>query len=466
VLERIDSTLSFAAQLFDGLKELVKNVLEHATERWGILSLRVFNAKTLSHIKLPEFGTYLDERPDTQEFVDFVLLDDSEAGILAQTVNKLSAMKDEFQDSLEQNIIEGDISRIQSSEVTLRDFFVIKRTPLLHQEIRSAASLGLLIFSDLLIKNDGITYVSTIDGNTVKAALVFKEHHENIHEQTGMSFGTYYNVMLPIPAAFDKPLRSAPTYYIPYESEAAMDAYEELNKIKLIDCGHINEDACLRCSHDSRCIKKMDVPKQFIANLSQKPTLLRPDACKSCATRHQMILALRLLDDPIETDPSAIFRLLARVQRDEACRSVIVYNIKERSLQRLLTVLRIYEKVTGRAWSKDQFVLFYYLPEPEQLGEPCYYTWVIGGERFADTVALNSRILFTNQGRMLAYSHQDIEVPDPELMKRYHLNPLFSGSGHLLPFDVLLKEGEHSLFEWNVLFALNTPILEKTHARL
>lgn len=458
VLKRVDSIMSFSIQLFDGLNELVKNVLEHATEKWGILSLRLFNARNLERIKLTDFNTYLEKkRPQVQEYVDFVLLDDSISGILDQTINKLKAMKEEFSHSSEQKIINDDIERIQTGSVTLRDFFAIRKTPLLHQEIRSAASLGLLIFSDFVTKNDGVTYVSTLDGDTITATLVSKEQQVNLDGTSGMPFGTYYNVILPVPS--DKPFKTLPTY-TPYETAAAMDAYEELTRIRLLDCGDAANEINCSCLDNNRCLKKIDAEKQIVSNVAQALDALESENCMTCATRPQMILAIRLLDDSMDTDPSAIFRLLAQIQRHVGCRSVIVYNIKERNLRRLTNILRIYETITGRAWSKDQFVLFYYLPDIEQPGQRRYYTWIFGGERFDDTIMLNSQILLTNQGQMLTETTQNIGVPNSDFMEQYHLNPLFSGGNHLLPFDVLLREGQHTLFEWNVLAAINTPFEE------
>ena len=197
IINQIDSIMNFSAQLFDGVNELVKNVLEHTENRRGILSLRIYKLKDLKDIKMPEFGKYIEEtnwkEKENQEFIDLVLLDDNESGILSQTISNLRELKNEFENfSYEQKIIDHDIKKLTNKSITLKDFFSISKTPLLHQEIRMAASLGLLIFSDFIKTNKGIIYISTIDNGNVKASLISPSQNEDIDQSSGMA---YWNLL-------------------------------------------------------------------------------------------------------------------------------------------------------------------------------------------------------------------------------------------------------------------------------
>ena len=286
--------------------------------------------------------------------------------------------------------------------------------------------------------------------------------------------GTYYNVLFPLS---NESTFEHSSSYDTYETADVIDAYEEIFKIKIHDIGALNTPSIFECDCKSRCIKKIRIKKDDITYASDKKEFFSLDKCKTCRFRAQMIIAIELYGDLIEADPSEIFRFLAILQYNESCQAIIIYNISKRSLKRLINILKIWEKITHRAWSKNQFVLFYYLPETIGYNQPQYFTWLIGGKRYLDSLRFNETILLTNKGEMLDSPITDSNTTssDSNHNNVSYTNPLFSSNSHLLPFDVLLTNNEYSLFEWNAIAALNTSAhlgngigykFENTHIKL
>ena len=80
--EELEYMIRFSEELFDGIRELAKNIDEHSTSGVGSIVFRVFDYERLSRIKPPVIWQRLDRSEDHHAFVNIAVVDDSECGIL------------------------------------------------------------------------------------------------------------------------------------------------------------------------------------------------------------------------------------------------------------------------------------------------------------------------------------------------------------------------------------------------
>ena len=90
-------------------------------------------------------------------------------------------------------------------------------------------------------------------------------------------------------------------------------------------------------------------------------------------------------------------------------------------------------------------------PKQEKPSEfPKYHTCIIGGTTGTDFRLLNEGVITTNPGTVLWENSSEGSKQTPGLEHTFSSNPLFSTSGFLIPYDLILTKGGQTLFELNV----------------
>lgn len=471
-VELIINIFVFTEEMFYGLRELAKNIIEHSSNRRGVVMGRILNRDRLPSLKPQVYlQEYLESRPGKEEeFVDFMVLDDGMIGIVQQTIINLEVLNREFSALNDEESTKAiskfndDIARLSSGEIVLDDFFNPQDLKLKYQEIRSALSLGLLIFSSLVLENSGYLLVSSPKGNDVEGMVLFENWEKRYKLDNLVPLGAFYNIVFP------KNTSRAPVHRsesIPYESLSGESAFKTLIHQLIVCPGRVSKadtsaynskDSPRMCFVQYRFEPKME--KEATVNDNIDLIIKGFNPCEACDYRKKgKILGLDLKEVD-NFDYSDLFRTLARIQQTKDIKSIIVYNVREEIVKRLINIFEIFRKMKRSIGSNDHFVLFYYNPEdaPNK-----YYSFLLAGESLEDMYWINDRISQSNYTLKMAFWSESYEKsPSPEFRSQFHLNSLFSKEGHLLPFDVLIKSSNLSLFERNELANLQTAGMHAT----
>ena len=137
-------------EYFYRILELVDNILEHSSTKKGVIISRVRKkekAKSLHRDK----RTYFDDNVfrDVKDFIEFSIMDIGIKGIISTSIERWQSSGEEM--------FKADASKLESlrPEKQLEVFFRPDEEYFQHQSIRTAACMGLLMFSSLIDTNKG-----------------------------------------------------------------------------------------------------------------------------------------------------------------------------------------------------------------------------------------------------------------------------------------------------------------------
>jgi hypothetical protein len=461
----ISDIFYFTNEIFYGIRELAKNIIEHSTNRRGVIIGRIVKKNHLPGLK-PNMHveSYLKGRNE-KKFIDLIVIDDGGKGIIERTIENLEVLKNEFKETPGfQEKFEKDIENLSNDKIMLHDFFNPKAIKLNYQEIRSALSLGLLIFSHLILENNGYMIVSSPQKEEAKGLVLFKNWESKRELKEIVPLGTFYNILFP------KNLKQPPTprsEAVPFEMPSGESAFNKLFKV-IRNCEDVLDNRISRVKdleHDDRlCFidyrLKPDSSKNDIEEIA---TILKK--CEDCAyNKTRKILSIDL-KKVFKFDPSDLFRFLAKIQMIKDIKSIIVHNVKDETVFRIIEFFEIFRKLNFKIGSNDHFVLFYYLTKDQQADY--YYSFLLAGESWNDLWWINDKIAKSNYSQEILHHRKNTSEntpyePSPQFQKDYRRNPIFTSEGHLLPFDILIKKNKLTLFERNVLSDLNKPAGEKS----
>jgi signal transduction histidine kinase len=462
-VEFISNIFYFTDEIFYGVRELAKNIIEHSSNHRGVIMGRTLAREYLPHLKKEmQVGAYLETRPANEsDFIDFIVMDDGTQGIIEQTIKNLDELKGEFNqfpDILEKFAM--DIKNLETGNIILDDFFNPEEIKLKYQEIRSAMSVGLLIFSHLVLENNGYMMVSSPHGNNVPGMALFGKWKDRRAIKEIVPLGTFYNIIFP------KTLKRPPaprSETVPFEMPSGESAFITLlkqvsicdDRNKLNSFPEEDHDPADRvCFIDSQVepgLNQEDIDK-ISAELKK---------CDNCNHRtNRKILSLDL-NKVFKLDAGDLFRFLARIQLIKDIKSIIVHNVKEEIVSGIIDIFKIFRKMNRKIGSSNHFVLFYYLPTG-QIKK--YFSFFLAGESWEDMCWINEKIAKTSytQPGLLKGQAVDRSNLSPQFKKNFCSNPLFTTEGHLLPFDVLISRSGLTLFERNVLANLLEPGMHPT----
>ncbi len=467
-VEAISNIFHFTNEIFYGLKELVKNIVEHSSTGRGIIIGRVLDRRNLAVLKKEmHIESYLQDRGEN-EFIDLIILDDGAIGIIEKTIQNLQTLSQEFQNT--PNALpkfHEDIENLSQDKVVLGDFFDLHEIKLNYQQIRSALSLGLLIFSHLVRENNGFMMVSSPHRDKIDGLVLFKGIVNNAAIDNIIPMGTFYNIIFPKNLERSLTPRSE---IVPFEMPSGESAFIKLSRL-IRNCVEISKQTSPgedeTDSYKNR-ICLLDIEPEIFLTVEKLRNIFQK--CEGCLAngKSQKILTLNLEKIASNLDPLDLFKYLANLQITRDIKSIIVYNVWKETVERIIELFEIFKVLDLKIGSNDHFVLFYYSDQEKTGGDEekkawveCYYLFLLAGETWDDLYWINKKIEKSNlaQEDLLKKGvNEDIRA-SVEFQNNYISNPLFTPEGHLIPFDVVIekriKNRVLTLFEWNVMADLS-----------
>ena len=84
--------------MFLGIREIARNIIEHTSSKEGILSARIYDAKSIKNLKTTkskyELEDYINKEAETknENYLDIIVFDEGENGIVAKTIENVKAI--------------------------------------------------------------------------------------------------------------------------------------------------------------------------------------------------------------------------------------------------------------------------------------------------------------------------------------------------------------------------------------
>jgi hypothetical protein len=443
-----------AYEYFTRIAELVNNIIEHSSNRSGVVIGRVFEKRQIRELFPAAYNKFdAKEFIDTSHYLNLTVMDCSREGIISTAIKTWSELdKEKFKE---------DIHSLQS-EGSLKKFFDTRAIHFQHQTVRTCACLGLLIFSELIMKNRGYFKVITKDAQS-RNGIVFDTVTMNDTIASTNFNGTKYDVLLPIDITRSWPLSLHDELFPVPLAKNVVDALAH-GEFILLNRGQRPENLSPQVK---TVIWDTTIKPEF--KLEKKRFQEREEADRIVGeyeryTMHgkRVILAINCRDLMAE-NVSNLFRIIAHIQLRHSHKAIIVYDLAEEVGSAFVGILIKY--ITAGFWSDSHFILLL-----NNLAEPFF----IGGSKIEEWWSLN-RFLIRTCGacRHLVDMVEKIlpgntaEDEDKTLKRLAAGNPLFicderENTCGLLPTELFLKFSDGlTLFEQRVYKLLNTSIGEK-----
>lgn len=473
--DTIEYLFRFTEELFDGIRELAKNICEHSSSGTGFLVFRAFDYDRLSALKHPALKKSLKKSEKSHAYINISIVDISDSGLLMKMEEKLNGLSRAFSNnSKEHSLIKHDLKKLMTrhakqpkgrntlDRIGLHSFFNLKRMQFLHQNIRTSASMGLIIFSDLLVRNDGYAFISTRDREKTEeielsskgVSQINQSNTKAVSKSLNVPFGTYYDLSFPV-----KDNRLAPRtskIRIP-EKEVSVDAFEDLARLKIIDTNSTTDSTICEGSTGGKCLLLQNIEESDINAKKGLIDFTLPQNCASC-TKSRQILALNITQKNIGIDASNLLRFLSSVQLKKSFPAIVIYTIDKNSMNSFKRLITAWEGVTKKSWSDSHFILFYFYEKLPNSKSSIYLPWLLAGKETRDRRWINHQIQATYPIKTQNLQRPIELTPTNKFKKNYFTNPIFSNTENMIPLDILLQNKGLSFFEWNAIAEIEQPI--------
>jgi len=226
-LNFLEEQNEIAKNIYDGIYELVKNTIEHASTKKGILTAKIIKQKNLIKLRnnSSEQGLWQDYFQSTQNigfsdnedrmYFDISIIDSGIVGIIETTGrnidNKWRKISGETNNAdremLQRSLKDFQNSREKETEFLFNLYFQPQKPPILsRQEHCTEQSFGIKLFTEFITKNSGIFTVKTNKYCSVNETISFSLYNLNLfhYNDSDSPFGTAYNIVVPIREKMDK----------------------------------------------------------------------------------------------------------------------------------------------------------------------------------------------------------------------------------------------------------------------
>lgn len=481
---------TFTNNLFNGLQELAKNIIEHTNTGTGAITGRVYKSEVLNELQennpeskklFSEYLNYIFKKNQNSETAFFVLnvIDDGNIGVIKKLKRDIEELPLPVQD-------DHDIKLINDNRIKFQHLLDSSEGIILHQQAKRAlAHIGLLIFSKLIEKNEGIiragTWLSDESNNDRDNALVLPKNLEKTFHNNSAPLchlGTNYNFILPLDPNISLASQESSKYELPSEtSPVAIQSIENLLLYQVKDVATIKEN---ELNGDNRylfitiprpteiLINKKDEEKFFNYTLADFTSELKKIISNGDSNKTSILC---ISFDNIEIDSSQLFRLLGKWELEFPGCPLIIYNIPTERVEKLILFNHNYceylkGKLTVPYWILNSLVIFYSYENVHSIlleslkFHRFYFTDALWGNERKDFLFVNHLIQKTNYNSTIMQTKADndkelnetladsalIET-DIKLLSHF---TLFQNGVSLLPFDLLLTATNGlSLFENN-----------------
>lgn len=475
VIGILHSLWDYTKEMVDGIRELAKNIREHATPPIGAITGRIYKEEKWAELKMSVesidsiFDDYLKnfkKKNSTDKgltFFDFNVIDLGEKGIietLKEKTNKLSG--DEYLNESVRSLILEDVNALSSGAIDLKHFLNPSIGITLNLQSKKAiAHLGLLIFSNLIKTNNGLLRAGSLG---CEPFLTY--HCTTSDEANPVPFGTNYHVVLPIstdrkiktllPHPLNIPLESAPVEIkgieelLDYEikklngDEASIDDTPENTKfIYLISIEKTEIES--REKEFERWEKANKLIEKNIEKDDQKKNIMCLDFENS------------------EINESNLFRILGLWSLNYPSTKLIIINIPISVFKKLIKANEyFFEKLSKFTenisdndnsiyWNEKSPMLLYSYCNPRNNEERFYFTDILWGKEKQDFYHANQLIKRTNfNATAILLQNDKNQKYDDNRLSFIAQSGFFYSKTTLLPFDLLLPgKNELTLFEHN-----------------
>jgi hypothetical protein len=459
VLEALDFSIKIAEDIFAGLRELSRNMVEHSGNNFGLLLGRVFTREDLESMKkaeLPQLTEYMGELKLAKIFVDLNLLDIGDKGII-KTLPETIQLKLERKDltaKARSQIIE-DLKKLQTKEISLGEILTPKFNYLNHQSTRAISSVGLQIFSGKVNSYKGYFFVSTPANDS---PIMLSHYHSTGRESKSTPIyeaGTLYNVIFPLEKLdtnrfYLNENEDADEFSRPGKEFHHLLEYSYGKEINA-SFGQINDTPTQLVQFN---IEPTGEDNKYLSEYLMVQPLI--EAIDNRKTIEKKIIPV--LDCSSLSNPSTLYRVLSTLQFLHNFHDLCCINIRSDLFKELYEIIRL-TGIEGKFWDNNRLILFY-IDTVSKNGVHLKVPAIITAKEHQDNEAIN-QLCARNQAYY--YSFENIEspienrpsyTPDSKLVSR-----LFSINN----IDLLIKVNGQTIFERNVSAILDSPVISTQH---
>lgn len=459
-LELIKSALKYVLDIEKGVDELRKNIIEHAGIEHnlgnGVISGRVFTYESLNDIKNygNSFKDWLSENKVNKKlFVEINVID---LGTSALLDKYLQSLQNEFsetstEDTEIKDIFRKDIAILENSPINLSALFNFNEIILNHQALKINARVGLLRFSNILLKekkgflklaNKNKAYALRYTDGIVNTEDISKNSESN---DQYINQGTNYSFIFPIeehqeindsqPELSNEPIEGLST-----------SVFTQLLKFKE------REGLVFR---DISIIENSEKTKYQIIREIVDSTIFNLETDKILVLNFEKVNELKTSVNFY--DPSTFLRFLAYLNLNNSTSKSIPIIITGLPLYTYIDFLKILN-IYGGFWSENNPILFFF--KIQYLDSPFWFNSVLFGDSDKTFLSINNHI------SKYHYNISQIEnfeflskMKDESFNFNYPNKSIFFDKNKLLNFELLIQNQEReTLFEQTLKSLLNLEI--------
>lgn len=468
-LPTLKHLIVFVKDLSLGIYELARNIVEHSSDKRGVITGRIYKQQIIKELKKGRINDYLEynKHNNYEFFLDINVVDVGNTELKSNYIKNLEStiesLKGDLNNGVEStNTILGDmlakdIETIKQSDFYFSDLLNYERFKLENQTRKVLARLGLLIFTNQIInKHNGFIKVASgnfLDGKINGAFLYKKDGELNTYEGDIIDYlplGTNYNFIIPISLSMgidkydyvsnDNPKGSALSVFKELFSYQVIESdVQEIDKKKIpIFLNPFNLQAERLGKYDKLFSLKKDIINRT-RNIENK--IIAIDAAKL---------------NSIMENSSDWVRFIANLQMTEnPLDNVIIFNISEDIHNEIIDINTLFDHTHFGFWSDNQYVLFF-VKIQHLIDDYNLSLW------FNDVLSQKSYKNYLNLNRTISHYHYNLysitesSIDIEETIEG--IGPMFS-NGKLLNFELLLKTKDgYSLYEESVMSMLNLEI--------
>lgn len=477
--------LNYTKDIGYGLEELAKNIVQHAgkngNEGFGVISARIHKSYKLGLLKQDgnDFNSWFDLHEQNKcKFLDINVIDSGTKSVKTTYTENLQNEINKYADCETEPYISIRSELLKDKDTVARNynfgrFLDFRKIELFHQIRRANARLGLLIFSDLVIRRQqGIIRFSSTDleGEKSDCGYLYPEDSMSAHEEVAdyhvdgvldnfLTLGTNYNFIIPVELSKQEIRNSTASQ----GKGTPTSVLKSLFNYELVR-GHAS-------------LVQTDPKKTYIVRLEKEDL---PDSggkyekiyqlCERINTLRQNLDQSILLINAQETrevllTSSDWIRFLACMQFSEQ-KDLIVYNMDFSVHQQIININRVYDSIK-EFWNEKTFILFYvkykYLYEhrvkinqrTQELS--LWFCDVLHGRSFENYLLLN-RSVGQYHYSLFGIIDDPVDLSGSQCVDSQFDSRLFAGD-KLLNFELLIKNPDGlTLFEESVQSLLNLEI--------
>ena len=224
-VEQLDDIFSLCENIIPGIYEIAKNIIEHSSNRHGVIVIKIFDqdsylkikSNTSSYEHVLKYCNFIcpEKEPYKHRYINISIIDDGEAGIILtdhETLKKTnkSDLPDQLKGELKKdfdlldNFIKLNPTVKEQTNFIYNNYFNFKEIEenyFRRKIIKAIANFGLSIFTKKIIENEGYFHLNTDsilkeDGQI--SFNLFGDNNDDFSIKNGSGRGTRFNITFPI----------------------------------------------------------------------------------------------------------------------------------------------------------------------------------------------------------------------------------------------------------------------------